>query len=174
MSQQNCRLACHNWTMQSQKAATAHLPSKHEAFTQCSFNVGPPSPTLAQHWNSIGWMPRACWASMQILPVESARQNVIEPIPSSSREHTPVWSAFWEKKTRTMAPGGTSSLKSLIFFYAFCGNELKPAETGRLTNVGFMLGQRRRRWPNIKLALITRLVLSEKQSSCKLHLLSSI
>ena len=25
------------------------IPSKHEAFTQCCFNVGPPSSTLAQH-----------------------------------------------------------------------------------------------------------------------------
>ena len=33
---------------------------KHGAFTLCCFNVGPPSSTLAQHWNSIGWMPRVC------------------------------------------------------------------------------------------------------------------
>ena len=38
-------------------------PSKHGAFTQCCFNVGPPSSTLAQHWNSIGWMPRVCWGT---------------------------------------------------------------------------------------------------------------
>ena len=31
-------------------------PGKRGAFTQCCFNVGP-----AQHWNSIGWMPRVCW-----------------------------------------------------------------------------------------------------------------
>ena len=37
------------------------LPCEHEAFTQCCFNVGPPSSTLAQHWNSIGWMSRVCW-----------------------------------------------------------------------------------------------------------------
>ena len=35
--------------------------SKHEAFTQCCFNVGPPSSTLAQHWNSIGLIPCVCW-----------------------------------------------------------------------------------------------------------------
>ena len=36
-------------------------PSKHVAFTQCWFNVGLSSSTLAQHWNSIGWMSRVCW-----------------------------------------------------------------------------------------------------------------
>ena len=30
-------------------------PSKHETFTQCCFNAGPPSATLAQHRTSIGW-----------------------------------------------------------------------------------------------------------------------
>ena len=39
----------------------AFMPSKHETFTQCCFNVGPRSPTLARHWNSIKWMPRVCW-----------------------------------------------------------------------------------------------------------------
>ena len=36
-------------------------PSKHGAFTQCCFNVGPPSPTLAQHRDNIGQMPRVFW-----------------------------------------------------------------------------------------------------------------
>ena len=40
--------------------------SKHDASTQC-FNVGPPSSTLAQHWNSIGWMPRVYWV-IEYLP----------------------------------------------------------------------------------------------------------
>ena len=31
-----------------------------EAFTQCCFNVGPPSSTLLQHWNNIGWMSFVC------------------------------------------------------------------------------------------------------------------
>ena len=30
-------------------------------FTQCCFNVGPPSSPLAQHLNSIGWMTLVCW-----------------------------------------------------------------------------------------------------------------
>ena len=37
------------------------LPSKHGAFTQCCFNVGPASETVGQHWNSIGWMPHGWW-----------------------------------------------------------------------------------------------------------------
>ena len=36
-------------------------PSKHGAFTQCDFNAGPASKTVAQHWNHIGWMLRVCW-----------------------------------------------------------------------------------------------------------------
>ena len=31
--------------------------SKYETFTQCWFNVEPPSTTLAQHWTSIVWTP---------------------------------------------------------------------------------------------------------------------
>ena len=42
-------------------ALQSNINSKHGAFTQCCFNVVPPSSTLAQHWNSIGWMPRLCW-----------------------------------------------------------------------------------------------------------------
>ena len=34
------------------------------------------------------------------------------------------------------------------------------ANTTRLTNAGLMLGQRRRRWTNIKLALVKRVVFS--------------
>ena len=36
-------------------------PGKHEAFTQCCFNIGPASSTLAQHWDRIAWMPLVCW-----------------------------------------------------------------------------------------------------------------
>ena len=37
------------------------LPSKHGAFNQCRFDVGPASTTLAQHQNNTGWSPRVCW-----------------------------------------------------------------------------------------------------------------
>ena len=42
----------------------ADAPSHHrnkETLNQCWFNVGPSSATLAQHWNSIGSVSRACW-----------------------------------------------------------------------------------------------------------------
>ena len=39
----------------------AVYPSEHDPLYQCCFNVGPPSLTLAQHWNSIDWMHRVCW-----------------------------------------------------------------------------------------------------------------
>ena len=34
------------------------MQSKHETFTQCRYNVGPPSATLAQHCTGIGWTSR--------------------------------------------------------------------------------------------------------------------
>ena len=42
-------------------------PSKHEALTQCCFDVGPPSSTAGQHQSSIGSMPRVCWGSRWII-----------------------------------------------------------------------------------------------------------
>ena len=39
-------------------------PSKHNAtqgIQPMLFQCWPASPPLAQHWNSIGWMPRVCW-----------------------------------------------------------------------------------------------------------------
>ena len=36
-----------------------------------------------------------------------------------------------------------------------------PANTRRLSNVGLMLGQRRRRWPNVKPALDKRFVFAD-------------
>ena len=36
-------------------------PSKHEALTQCYFNVGPLSLTSEQHYNNIGSTSRVCW-----------------------------------------------------------------------------------------------------------------
>ena len=35
--------------------------NKHMVFTQCCLNVDPQSLTLAQHWNSIGWLSRVYW-----------------------------------------------------------------------------------------------------------------
>ena len=36
------------------------FPSKHKTLTQCWFNVGPLSTTVAQPQTSIGWMSRVC------------------------------------------------------------------------------------------------------------------
>ena len=41
---------------------------KHQAFTQCWFNVGPPSPTVAQHLTSIGFI----FSCLQLSPVISS------------------------------------------------------------------------------------------------------
>ena len=41
-----------------------------------------------------------------------------------------------------------------------CDDQSEPANTRRWTNVGLMLGQRRRRWANIKPTLVQRLVLA--------------
>ena len=38
-------------------------PSKHETLTQCWFNAGSPSVTLAQHQTSTGSMPCVFWAA---------------------------------------------------------------------------------------------------------------
>ena len=37
-----------------------HVPSRHDALTQCLFTVGPPSMTSGQQWNSIGSTFRVC------------------------------------------------------------------------------------------------------------------
>ena len=42
------------------------LPSKHETFTKCCFNVGPPSFTLAQYWNNNVWMSLVCYWGIKI------------------------------------------------------------------------------------------------------------
>ena len=39
------------------QAGSFNHPSKHGAFTQCCFNVGPASKTVEQHWNSSGECP---------------------------------------------------------------------------------------------------------------------
>ena len=43
----------HHWLL--------HTLRKHGEFIQCCFNVDPQSSTLAQHWNSIGWLYRVFW-----------------------------------------------------------------------------------------------------------------
>ena len=40
---------------------TVYRPAIKGTFTQCYFNVGPPSATLAKHWNNIGSTSRVYW-----------------------------------------------------------------------------------------------------------------
>ena len=46
-----------------EKCPLQKFPGKHGTFTQCCFNVWPPSSTLAQHRHNIGWMFHVCWVS---------------------------------------------------------------------------------------------------------------
>ena len=43
---------------------TAAYTSKHEAMTQCCFDVGPTSKPAGQHQNSIVSMPRVCYTTI--------------------------------------------------------------------------------------------------------------
>ena len=69
--------------------------SKYETLTQCWFNVGPPSMTTAQHWISIGSMPRVCWdvclfvscLHMSLSLFKTATQTV----PALSRLYSSLW-----------------------------------------------------------------------------------
>ena len=51
--------------MESNQQATSELllPSKTQVITNCCFNVGPPSSTLAQHCNNIKLIPRVFWVT---------------------------------------------------------------------------------------------------------------
>ena len=42
----------------------SQIPSKHEDFIQCFFNIGPSPTALVQHWKNIGWSPRVCWVTI--------------------------------------------------------------------------------------------------------------
>ena len=60
---------CRHTVYELVPGVTSLAPSKHETFTQCWFNVGPPSATLSQHWANIGWTSRVslagCWMLAQ-------------------------------------------------------------------------------------------------------------
>ena len=49
-------------------AAFTARPSKHETFSQCWFDVGPSSSTLAQHCTNIGWTSHVSWGGKRQLP----------------------------------------------------------------------------------------------------------
>ena len=76
-AKRNCRNRLYFSSQQVQQGSgviTEREPSKHVAFTQCCFNVGPASKTMGQHWNSIEWMPvfagRGHWSSRRTGSVE--------------------------------------------------------------------------------------------------------
>ena len=72
-------------------------PSKQEAFTQCCFNVGPPSSTLAQHWNSIGWMPLVWWDMINL-------QNPLHPAATMyccNKQHAGTAPGQWNHTSST-------------------------------------------------------------------------
>ena len=62
-------------------------PSKHGAFTQCCFNVGPASKTQGQHWNSIDWMPGVCSPCRFWFPVKRGSWLVQTVIWRLTLEH---------------------------------------------------------------------------------------
>ena len=45
-------------------------PSKHKAFTQCCFNVGPTSKTVDQPLNNIVWLPPVCWDALRTVGMQ--------------------------------------------------------------------------------------------------------
>ena len=55
-----------------QKTRKCKIPSKYEAMTQCSLDVGPPSSTAGQHQDSIGSLPRGELKNMWPLWVGSS------------------------------------------------------------------------------------------------------
>ena len=62
LGQQVFQSACMHGTCIRPQAETP--TSKHKAtqgIQPMLFQCWPASPLLAQHWNSIGWMPRVCW-----------------------------------------------------------------------------------------------------------------
>ena len=50
------------WTCRAESVFLHTRWPKHETMTQCWFDVGPSSTTLAQHQTNIGSTSRACWA----------------------------------------------------------------------------------------------------------------
>ena len=67
------------FTVQLNLNCCFYIATKHRKITQCCFNGGPASKTLVQHWNSIGWMTRVCWAI-----TECMFQKEITPITQAS------------------------------------------------------------------------------------------
>ena len=56
-----------HWLRHGPSIGPPPIPSKHEAMTQCCFNVGPPSSTSAQHENKTGLLRQVSWDPTAIL-----------------------------------------------------------------------------------------------------------
>ena len=54
------------------------LPSKHETFTKCWYNVGPLSTTLAQIFANIGGSSHACWVVNLAFALVSSHYYYVE------------------------------------------------------------------------------------------------
>ena len=66
------------------------VPNKQETFTQCWFNIGPPSSTLAQHWTSTGWTFRVCWVRQLLYSPPHRARTAVQVLGDSQ---TGVWNA---------------------------------------------------------------------------------
>ena len=68
------------------KVETVHPPSKHNAFTQCCFNV--------THWNSIEWMHRVCrggWGGLSEVIIWQLSPLVIGPAQRAVVQKSRTW-----------------------------------------------------------------------------------
>ena len=81
-------------------------PSKHGSLNQYCINVGPPSSTLAQHWNSIRWMSRVCWVGMS-----RVRGQRWHGKPHLTRDH--LWCRV-ASKPQYLRPGPDSDDNNLV------------------------------------------------------------
>ena len=108
---------------------------KHEAFTQCCFNIGTRSTTLAQHKSSIGWYNVfKCWAPSTTLA-----------------QHTSSIGSTYDMGWR-----GTGWSNIPVYDAGSTFGQWPPTKK----TAGLMLGHRLWRWPSINPALYPCLVLA--------------
>ena len=124
--------------LQSQKAVTAYLKSKQlQPFG------------FARH-NGRYCMTHLRWR-MPGIKVRSPYRR--------SKSGCGIWDA-------PLSTRGTSLIIMIIPWVKNHGISVLPANTSRLSNVGLILGQRRRRWPNINSTLDKRLLFA---GSCRFY-----
>ena len=106
-------------------------PSKHSTWTQCWFNVGPPSQTVDQHQISIGSTSRVCW-EIHVLT---------EYMTCVPKNRIILWMLCQLLRRWYI-------IQPTILLCVQCAIST-PGSTRRSTNGGLMLRHRLRRWPNI-------------------------